>query len=154
MTGVCSSLPVEACHAAGVTVAVANPLQVRCFAQGKGIPEKMDAIDAAVIARYADENRPKPVRRPGDGERLLWEPSDGIAFYHKQNRMLPGRIGQCPRGHAIRKGPGHTLLPARETLARLGERRGKAVSANGRPSRLRDRFTLVRGVGGTVAMNL
>lgn len=153
-TGVYSSLLVEACHEAGVTVAVANPLRVRRFAQGKGILEKTDAIDARVIARYADENQPKPARRPEEDERLLRELSDGIAFYHKQIRMLLGRLEQCPRGSAIRKELERTLLLARKTLARLGERREKVVSANERLSRLRDRFTLVQGVGGTVAMNV
>jgi transposase len=153
-TGVYSSALVEACHEAGVTVAVANPLRVRRFAQGKGILEKTDAIDACVIARYADENQPKPARRPEEDERLLRELTDGIAFYHKQIQMLLGRLEQCPRGSAIRKELEHTLLLARKTLARLEERRDKVVSANERLSRLRDRFTLVQGVGGTVAMNL
>jgi transposase len=50
---------VEACHAAGVAVALANARQVRDFAKGKGLPAKTDAIDARVIARFAAENDPR-----------------------------------------------------------------------------------------------
>ena len=50
----------EACHAAGVPVAVANARRVRDFARGKGLLAKTDAIDARVIARFAAENRPRP----------------------------------------------------------------------------------------------
>jgi transposase len=50
---------VDALLNAGHHVAVANPRQVRDFARGLGILAKTDAIDAAVIARYAESARPR-----------------------------------------------------------------------------------------------
>jgi transposase len=50
---------VEACHAAGLPVAIANARHVRDFAKGKGLLAKTDAIDARIIARFADENNPR-----------------------------------------------------------------------------------------------
>jgi transposase len=50
---------VEACHAHNIPVAVANARRVRDFARGKGLLAKTDALDARIIARYADENNPR-----------------------------------------------------------------------------------------------
>ena len=47
--------------AAGLHVVVVNPAQVRSFADALGKRAKTDAIDAAVIARFADATKP-PVR--------------------------------------------------------------------------------------------
>jgi transposase len=47
--------------AAGHFVSVANPRQVRDFAKGHGILAKTDRIDAAVIARFGREVKPRPV---------------------------------------------------------------------------------------------
>lgn len=153
-TGVYSSALVKACHAAELPVAVANPLRVRRYAQGKGILEKTDAIDARVIARYADDNQPRLARKASDGERLLRELTDGREFYRKQIQTLLGRLEQCPRGSAIRKDIERTLRQCRDTLDRLEKRRVAVVDANKELAHRRDRFTLVQGIGGTTAMNV
>ena len=43
-----------ALHAAGLPVRVVNPRQVRDLARGLGMLAKTDAIDAAIIARFAE----------------------------------------------------------------------------------------------------
>jgi len=54
-------LPVAAALAtAGVPVAVVNPRQVRAFARGIGQLAKTDALDAAVLARFAEVVHPTP----------------------------------------------------------------------------------------------
>jgi transposase len=54
-------LPVVAALAtAGVPVAVVNPRQVREFARGIGQLAKTDALDAAVLARFAEVVHPTP----------------------------------------------------------------------------------------------
>jgi transposase len=55
---------VEACHATGIPIAVANARQVRNFAKGKGLLAKTDALDARIIARFADENNPRAHQEP------------------------------------------------------------------------------------------
>ena len=45
---------------AGLPVAVVNPRQVRDFAKATGQLAKTDAIDAAVLARFADRMQPTP----------------------------------------------------------------------------------------------
>jgi transposase len=48
---------------AGHRVAVVNPRQVRDFARGLGILAKTDRIDAAVIARFGQQARPRTVAK-------------------------------------------------------------------------------------------
>jgi len=51
---------------AGLPVAVVNPLQVRRFAGAIGKLAKTDAIDAAVIAHFAEAVRPEPKALPDE----------------------------------------------------------------------------------------
>lgn len=153
-TAIYSSALIDGAHAASVPVAVANPLRVRRYAQGKGILEKTDAIDARVIAQYADDNQPRPVPKPTDEERLLRELTDGREFYLRQVQEVSGRLEQCPRGSAIRKDLERTLRHHRNTLAQIEKRRSRLVATSPALSQRRDRFTLVQGVGETVALNV
>ena len=62
--------PVAAALAlAGVSLAVVNPRQVRDFAKATGKLAKTDALDAAVLAQFADVVRPEP--RGLDDEQTL-----------------------------------------------------------------------------------
>jgi transposase len=56
---------------AGLPVVVVNPAQVRAFAQALGKRAKTDAIDAAVIARFAEATKPEPRSVPDEQSQLL-----------------------------------------------------------------------------------
>lgn len=56
---------------AGYHVAVANPRQVRDFAKGHGILAKTDSIDAAVIAHFGRQVRPRVLEKPRPKQREL-----------------------------------------------------------------------------------
>lgn len=51
-TGACHELVAELAHAAGLTVYVLNPRDVKHYAEGVGRRGKTDRLDAEVIARY------------------------------------------------------------------------------------------------------
>lgn len=57
--------------AAGVPVAVVNPRQVRDFAKATGKLAKTDALDAQMLARFADVMRPEPRPLPDAETRAL-----------------------------------------------------------------------------------
>ena len=57
--------------AAGFSVAVVNPAQIRAFAKAVGQRAKTDPIDAAVIARFAEATKPEPRPLPDDATQLL-----------------------------------------------------------------------------------
>ena len=59
--------------AAGLPLAVVNPRQIRDFARATGRLAKTDALDAAVIAHFADAVRPKPRPLPDAQARTLGE---------------------------------------------------------------------------------
>jgi transposase len=61
-TGGLETAVVAALLAAGLTVAIVNPAQVRAFAQASGQRAKTDTLDARVLARFAQ--RMQPPARP------------------------------------------------------------------------------------------
>lgn len=70
-TGGLERAAAAALQAAGFAVAVANPRQVRAFARGVGRLTKTDAVDAAVLARFAEQVRPAPRPLPSAAAREL-----------------------------------------------------------------------------------
>ena len=68
-TGGLELLPVAAMGAAGLPVAVVNPRQVRDFAKATGKLAKTDALDAAILALFAQRVQPTPRSLP-DAEAL------------------------------------------------------------------------------------
>ena len=65
--------PAAALLAAGLPVAVVNPRQVRDFARSLGQLAKTDAIDARVLARFAEVTRPGPAKLSKEAEEQLRE---------------------------------------------------------------------------------
>ena len=57
--------------AAGMPVVVVNPRQVRDFARSLGLLAKTDALDANVIARFAEMVKPEPRPLPDEAGRQL-----------------------------------------------------------------------------------
>jgi transposase len=72
-TGGYQSRVVAALVMAGHQVAVVNPRQVRDFARSLGILAKTDRIDARVIARFAEQSRPRPVEIGSEKQAQLAE---------------------------------------------------------------------------------
>ena len=56
---------------AGLPVAVVNPRRVRAFAGADGQLAKTDALDAALLARFAERMRPEPRPLPDEAAREL-----------------------------------------------------------------------------------
>lgn len=63
--------PLAAMQAASLPVSVVNPRQVRDFARSLGRLAKTDAIDAQVLARFAEVLKPEPARVSEEGEEQL-----------------------------------------------------------------------------------
>lgn len=55
---------VKACHDAGLPIAVVNARQVRDFARSRNLLAKTDAIDAKVIAWFAEQHEPRLTPKP------------------------------------------------------------------------------------------
>jgi transposase len=72
-TGGFEAVAAAALAGAGLPLVVVNPAQVRHYAQALGRRAKTDAIDAAVIARFAAATRPEPRPLPDAQTALLSE---------------------------------------------------------------------------------
>jgi transposase len=81
---------------AGLPVAVVNPRQVRDFAKGIGKLAKTDSIDAYVLARFAETNRPKPKPLPTEDEKLIKE------LVRRRKQLVELRASEKNRLHRAR----------------------------------------------------
>jgi transposase len=72
-TGACHRALVQAAHAAGILVTVANPRQVRDFAKGLGRRAKTDPIDAQSLLDFGILVKPRPDVPPTPAQVLLQE---------------------------------------------------------------------------------
>lgn len=90
--------------AAGFAVAVVNPRQVRDFAKATGRLAKTDAIDAGVIAHFAEAVRPEPRPLPDEDAAALAE----LMARRRQlvemvvaekNRLRTARTGKVRKTH-------------------------------------------------------
>ena len=82
-TGGFETVAAAALAGAGLPLAVVNPAQVRHYAQALGRRAKTDAIDAAVIARFAAATRLEPRPLPDTQTALLSE------FVTRRRQNLP-----------------------------------------------------------------
>jgi transposase len=82
--------------AAGLPVAIVNPRQVRDFARGIGKLAKTDAIDAYVLARFAQTIRPVAKPLPTEDEQQLKE----LVTRHRQ--LVDLRAAEKNRLHRAR----------------------------------------------------
>lgn len=79
-TGGFETLAVVTLAKAGLPVAVVNPRQVRDFAKALGRLAKTDALDAGILAEFAQRVRPEPRPLPDEAAQLL----DGLLTRRRQ----------------------------------------------------------------------
>jgi transposase len=140
--------------AAAVPVAVVNPRQVRDFARATGRPAETDAIDAAVLAHFAEAIRPQARAVPDEQARHL----DGVLTRRRQlvamrtagrNRLTatagPEAVRQDPAAHS-------TYLDRR--VGEMGKELGQAIQASAVWRARDDLLTGVPGIGDVVPRTL
>lgn len=96
-TGGFERAAIAALAAAGLPVVVANPRQIRDFARATGQLATTDAIDAGILALFAERVRPAAQALPSDAAQLL----DALLTRRRQLlEMLvaeQNRLGFAPR---------------------------------------------------------
>ena len=92
--------------AAGLPVAVVNPRQVRQFAQATGRLAKTDALDARVLAHFAEAVRPEPRPLPDAATRELGDLVgrrrqlvEMLVAERNRRRTVGGRVGERIQAH-------------------------------------------------------
>ena len=143
---------VAALVAAGVPVAVVNPRQVRRFAQAVGQLAKTDALDAQLLARFADVVRPAPRPVPAaEAQRLsalLERRQQVVAMITAERQRLETAI---PAVQARIRAHLHWL---EAEVADLDRQLHDAVQASPAWREREDLLRSVPGVGPTTAFTL
>lgn len=144
---------VAALAVAGLPTAVVNPRQVRDFARSLGTLAKTDALDAAVLARFAAAVRPTPRPLPDAATAALQ------AVLTRRQQLLDMRVAEqnrlaAPPPAAIRPGVEAHIAWLTEQLADLDRELGEQIQAS--PVwRVQDELLRsIPGVGPTTARTL
>jgi transposase len=147
-------LTVAAALAAGGTpLVVVNPRQIRDFARATGQLAKTDALDAKVIARFAEQVRPEPRPVPDAQARALGEL---VARRRQIIEMMTAernRRGQLTSRRLV-KGVERVLAALQKELSEIEREIGDGI--RGTPA-WRERDELLRsvpGIGNVVARTL
>jgi transposase len=139
--------------AAGMPLAVVNPRQIRDFARATGQLAKTDALDAKVIARFAEQVRPEPRPVPDAQARALAELVGRRRQIIEMMTAERNRRGQLTSRRLI-KGVERLLAALQKELSELESEIGDGI--RGTPA-WRERDELLRsvpGVGDIVARTL
>lgn len=140
-------------EAEGVSVAVVNPGRVRDFARATGRLAKTDAIDAGVIAHFAQATEPEPRIPPTQAQKVIDALTD-------RRRELVGMVtaekNRLARAYvpAVRKHLEKHLWWLEKELEDVEKELSEKASGDPESAARRDLLTSVPGVGTVTALTL
>jgi transposase len=143
----------DVCREEGQPVCLMNALQVRRYAEHRGMLEKTDRIDARIISMAADDKRPAPLAHADDRQRKLKE------FWTLRTCLTAARDAERNRLEHLREKEAvaavlKIIAVYDKQIASLEKRCREAVSQDGESQALTERFQLVKGVGPLTALAL
>lgn len=108
----------------GVVVARVNPRQARDYAKGIGYRAKTDALDAYVLARFAQEVKPRPLPPTSEKQRELDE------LVHRRRQLLDLHTVEANRLEAANtKGARQSIQKVLKVLDRQLDQINAAIAA-------------------------
>jgi transposase len=145
-TGGYERLPYGVLWSQGIACALANPRQVRRFAQSMGRLEKTDRIDAGVIARFGTVARLHPQPPPGETQARL------EALTTRLRQITAARAATLNQRRLVAEpfveaSLARTLAHLEEEIATLEAAVAEMVEADPLWARLAREFRSIRGVG-------
>lgn len=152
-TGGFETIVAASLGSAGLPMAVINPRQIRSFARAVGQLAKTDALDAAVIARFAEAVKPEPRPLADEQTRIL---SELVARRRQLVEMMTAERNRRPRlsrKHLIKALDRH-LAMLQKDLSEI--ERDIDTTIRGMPiwREREELMTSVPGVGPTLARTL
>lgn len=139
--------------AASLPLAVVNPAQVRAFARATGRLAKTDRLDAALIARFAEQVRPEPRPVPDAQAAALAELVSRRRQVVEMIGMESNRRRQA-RNPRVLRGIDRTLAALQAALTELDTEIGGDVRRTPAWREAEDLLTSVPGVGPITARTL
>jgi transposase len=153
-TGGYEAAAVAALALALMPVVVVNPKQVHNYARALGFNAKTDAIDAAVIARFAEAVRP-PIRPLADEETIAL--ADLLGRRRQIVQMITAeknRTSRLAKNKALQKSLARVIDALERELARLDRDIDNAVQASSVFCAKQDLLATVPGIGKVIARTL
>jgi transposase len=138
---------------AGLPMAVINPRQIRDFARSIGKLAKTDALDAAVIARFAASVKPEPRPLADEQTRML---SELVARRRQLVEMMTAernRRGQLSRKHLVKALERHLAILQKD-LSEIEREIDTTIRGTPIWREREELMTSVPGVGPTLARTL
>lgn len=144
---------VGALVAAGHTIAVVNPRQVRDFARGLGILAKTDRLDARVIARFGEHANPRPTDIGSEKHTQLRE------LVARRRQLIEWRTAEHNRLETtttklVRKNVRHLIEQLDKQIRQLEEAIGELVESEPELSSKAALLESVPGVGQVTVTSL
>ncbi len=139
--------------AAGVPVAVINPRQARRFAEAVGRLAKTDALDAGVLARFAEQVRPHPRPLPDADTRALSELLDRRRQLLGMQTAERNRLGSAAQPRVRRDIEAHLRWLAKR-LSDLDADLARAVEASPVWRANDDLLRSIPGIGAVLSRTL
>lgn len=144
---------VDVCREEGRPVCLMNALQVRRYAEHRGMLEKTDRIDARMISMAADDKKPAPMAHPDERQRRLkelWTLRTSLARARDAERNRLEHLRDKTAVTAVRK----VLAAYDRQIAELERLCREIVSRDEASRALAERLQLVKGVGPLTALAL
>jgi len=151
-TGGFETVAAAALAAAGLPVVVVNPAQVRAFAKAIGQRAKTDAIDAAVIAHFAEATKPEPRPLADEATRLF---ADLVARRRQIVEMIGAERQREKRATTrIKKSIARLIKALEKELASVNSDIDDAVRGSPAWRDKEDLLASVPGIGPIIARTL
>jgi transposase len=152
-TGGFETVVAAALAGAGLPLVVANPAQIRHFAQAVGRRAKTDPIDAALIARFAHDTKPEVRPLPDEATQLL---ADLVARRRQIIEMIVAeRNRECrTQVRRIRKSIARLIAALEKELAEIDAEIDTGVRGSPAWREKEDLLASVPGVGAVTARTL
>ena len=132
-------------HDRGETLSLVSAARVRDFAGSEGVKAKTDPIDARMIARFAQEKRPRPTRAPTPAQRELQALVDRREQLSEQLKRERTRLPKsAPRVRAMVQ---ESIDFARDQIARIDALIGELVRCDQPMQAAYDILIEVKGFG-------
>ena len=152
-TGGYEAAAVAALAVGGLPVGLVNPKRVRDFAKALGRLAKTDAIDAAVLALYADKVRP-PVRPAADADARQFQ-----ARLARRGQLVGMRTAESNRlggatDRAVRRSIEAVVRALDREIARADRELGKAIAGSAVWKAKDELLQSIPGVGPVVSRTL
>jgi transposase len=144
---------VDVCREEAQPVCLMNALQVRRYAEHRGVLEKTDKIDARITSMAADDKNPEPLVHPTDRQRKLkelWTLRTELVVERDRVRNQLEHLREKETVAAVRK----IVASIERQLSTLENRCRALVEEDEASAALMERVQLVKGVGPLTALAL